>query len=132
MPTRFTSSPRIHVSDIKILVHGNSHFNAANMENEVYSERSMSMHSLCSIFFFCCRIRSVSFSSAAISFFNRHSYIPEEAGTESKIPCLVERTSDWLNTENQTDTALLTHLSEQASQTRISSHFSCIFHMSAV
>ena len=42
-----------------MLVHWNSHFNIADMENEVYSERSMSMHSLCRIFFFCCHIRSV-------------------------------------------------------------------------
>ena len=34
-----------------MLVHWNSHFNITNMENEVYSERFMSMHSLCSIFF---------------------------------------------------------------------------------
>ncbi len=34
-----------------MLVHWNSYFNVANMENEVYSERSKSMHSLCSIFF---------------------------------------------------------------------------------
>ena len=33
-----------------MLVHWNSYFNVANMENEVYSERSKSMHSLCSIF----------------------------------------------------------------------------------
>ena len=44
-----------------MLVHWNSHFHAANMENEVYSERSMSMRSLCSIFFFCCLIWSVHF-----------------------------------------------------------------------
>ena len=46
-----------------MLVHWNSHFNIANMENEVYSERSMSMHSLCSIFFFCWRIRQYTFFS---------------------------------------------------------------------
>ena len=40
-----------------MLVHWNSHFNIANMENEVYSERSMSMHSLCRILFFRCLIR---------------------------------------------------------------------------
>ena len=64
-----------------MLVHWNSHFNIANMENEVYSERSMSMHSLCSILFFRCLIRSVIFSSAAVTSFNKHSYKPEEIGT---------------------------------------------------
>ena len=29
-----------------MLVHWNSHFNITNMENEMYSERSMSMHKL--------------------------------------------------------------------------------------
>ena len=42
-----------------MLVIWNSHFNIANMENEVYSERSMSMHSLCSILFFCWHVQSV-------------------------------------------------------------------------
>ena len=64
-----------------MLVHWNSHFNIANMENEVYSERSMSMHSLCRILFFRCLIRSVVFSSAAAPSFNKHSYKPEEVGT---------------------------------------------------
>ena len=56
-----------------MLVQWDLHFNIANMENEVYSERSMSMHSLCSILFFCCLIRSVILSSAAASSFNKHS-----------------------------------------------------------
>ena len=56
-----------------MLVHWNSHFNIANMENEVYSERSMSMHSLCSIILFRCLIRSAVFSSAAASSFDKHS-----------------------------------------------------------
>ena len=73
MPTRSTSSPRIHVSDIKILVQWDSYFNIANMENEVYSERSMSMHSLCSILFFCCLIQLVIFLLTAASSFNKHS-----------------------------------------------------------
>ena len=64
-----------------MLVHWNSHFNIANMENKVYSERSMSMHSLCSIFFFCCLIQSVGFSSAAASSFNKHLYKREEVRT---------------------------------------------------
>ncbi len=34
-----------------MLVHWNSHFNIANMKNEVYSERSMSMHSFAVSFF---------------------------------------------------------------------------------
>ena len=69
-----------------MLVHWNSHFNIANMVNEVYSERSMSMHSLCSILFFCCLIRSVIFSSTAASSSNKHSYKPEEIGTlQTKI-----------------------------------------------
>ena len=69
-----------------MLVHWNSHFNIANMENEVYSERSMSMHSLCSILLFCCLIRSVIFSSAAASSFNKHSYKSEKIGTlQTKI-----------------------------------------------
>ena len=57
-----------------MLVHWNSHFDLANMENEVYSERSMSMHSLCSILFFRCLIQSVFFSFAAAISFNKHSY----------------------------------------------------------
>ena len=67
-----------------MLVHWNSHFNIANMENEVYSERSMSMHSLCSILFFCWRIQSAVylFSAAALSF-NKYSYKSEETGTLS-------------------------------------------------
>ena len=56
-----------------MLVQRDSHFNIANMENEVYSERSMSMYSLCSIIFFRCLIRSAVFSSAAASSFNKHS-----------------------------------------------------------
>lgn len=48
------------------------------MENEVYSERSMPMHSLCSIFFFCCRIRSVQFLPLQRHPFNKHSYKPVE------------------------------------------------------
>ena len=56
-----------------MLVQRDSHFNIANMENEVYSERSMSMHSLCSILFSCCLIRSVIPSSAAAPSFNKHS-----------------------------------------------------------
>ena len=64
-----------------MLVHWNSYFNVANMENEVYSERSMSMHSLCRILFFRCLIRSVVFSSAAASSFNKHSCKPEEIVT---------------------------------------------------
>ena len=51
-----------------MLVHWNSHFNIANMENEVYSERSMSMHSLCSIFFFCWCIRPVPIFSCSVIF----------------------------------------------------------------
>ena len=66
-----------------MLVHWNSHFDLANMENEVYSERSMSMHSLCSILFFRCLIRPVVFPSSAASSFNKHSYKPEEIGTYS-------------------------------------------------
>ena len=46
-----------------MLVHWNSHFNITNMENEVYSERYMSMHSLCIILFFRCLIQSVIFFS---------------------------------------------------------------------
>ena len=64
-----------------MLVHRNSHFNIANMENEVYSERSMSMHSLCRILFFRCLIRSAGFPSSAASSFTKHSYNPEESGT---------------------------------------------------
>ena len=64
-----------------MLVHWNSHFDLANMENEVYSERSMSMHSLCRILFFRCLIRLVGFSSAAASSFNKHSYTREELRT---------------------------------------------------
>ena len=64
-----------------MLVQWDSHFNIANMENEVYSERSMSMHSLCRILFFRCRIRSVVSPSAAASSFNKHSYKPEKIGT---------------------------------------------------
>ena len=56
-----------------MLVQWNSHFDLANMENEVYSERSMSMHSLCRILFFCCLIRSVIFLLTAASSFNKHS-----------------------------------------------------------
>ena len=63
-----------------MLVQRDLHFNIANMENEVYSERSMSMHSLCSILCLCCLIQSVTFSSAAASPFNKHSYKPEEIG----------------------------------------------------
>ena len=61
-----------------MLVHRNSHFNIANMENEVYSERSMSMHSLCRILFFRCLIQSVVSPSAAASSFNKHSYKRED------------------------------------------------------
>ena len=64
-----------------MLVQWDSHFNIANMENEVYSERSMSMHSLCSILFFCCLIRSVIFSSTAASSSNKHSYKADGNGT---------------------------------------------------
>ena len=49
----------------------NSHFHPANMENEVYSERSMSMHSLCSIILFRCLIQSVNLSF-------RHSVILQQ------------------------------------------------------
>ena len=56
-----------------MLVQRDLHFNIANMENEVYSERFMSMHSLCSILCLCCLIQSVTFSSAAASSFNKHS-----------------------------------------------------------
>ena len=56
-----------------MLVHWNSHFNIANMENEVYSERSMSMHSLYSILFFRCLFRSAGFPFTAASSFNKHS-----------------------------------------------------------
>ena len=56
-----------------MLVHWNSHFNIANMENKVYSERSMSVHSLCSILFFRCSIRSVVILFSAAAFFNKHS-----------------------------------------------------------
>ena len=49
-----------------MLVHRNSHFNIANMENEVYSERSMSMHSLCSIFFFRWLLRSAHIFSCSV------------------------------------------------------------------
>ena len=64
-----------------MLVHWNSHFHPVNMEDEVYSERSMSMHSLCSIILFRCLIRSAVFSSAAASSFNKHSYKREEIVT---------------------------------------------------
>ena len=64
-----------------MLVQRDLHFNIANMENEVYSERSMSMHSLCSIIFFRCLIRSVIFFSAAAPSFNKHSYKREEIVT---------------------------------------------------
>ena len=64
-----------------MLVHWDSHFEIANMENEVYSERSMSMHSLCSILFSRCLIRSVIPSSTAALSFNKHSYKWEELGT---------------------------------------------------
>ena len=56
-----------------MLVHWNSHFNITNMENEVYSERYMSMHSLCIILFFRCLIQSVIFLLTAASSFNKHS-----------------------------------------------------------
>ena len=64
-----------------MLVQWDSYFDLANMENEVYSERSMSMHSLCSLLFFRCLIRSVIFSSVAASSFNKPSYKPERSGT---------------------------------------------------
>ena len=64
-----------------MLVHWNSHFNITNMENEVYSERYMSMHSLCIILFFRCLIRSINISSTAATSFNKHSYKSEEIGT---------------------------------------------------
>ena len=64
-----------------MLVHWNSHFDLANMENEVYSERSMSMHSLCRILFFRCLIRSAVFLSVAAFSSNKHSYKREEIGT---------------------------------------------------
>ena len=64
-----------------MLVHRNLHFDFINMENEVYSERFMSMHSLCSILFFCCLIRSVIFSSTAASSSNKHSYKADGNGT---------------------------------------------------
>ena len=64
-----------------MLVHWNSHFDLANMENEVYSERSMSMHSLCRFLFFRCLIRSVVILFSTATSFNKHSYKPEEVGT---------------------------------------------------
>ena len=65
-----------------MLVHWNSYFNVANMENEVYSERSMSMHSLCSILFFCCLIRPVVYLSlAAAPSFNKSSSYSVEKGS---------------------------------------------------
>ena len=67
-----------------MLVQWDSHFDITNMENEVYSERSMSMHSLCSILCFRCPIRSVILSSAAAISLNKHSYKPEEIGTSSE------------------------------------------------
>ena len=68
---------------MKMLVHWNSHFHPTNMENEVYSERSMSMHSLCSIILFRYLIRSVVFSSAAASSFRR-SVILQQALIKSR------------------------------------------------
>ena len=58
-----------------MLVHWNSHLNIANMENEVYSERSMPMHSLCSIFFFCVRYSIIISLLLQRYLLNKHEFI---------------------------------------------------------